>query len=89
MAHAIHPNYPQFHQTEHAPELQKGVVLKVSAGQKYTTDSSSTAIIRLICNEAQVPLQEFIVRNDSPSGSTIGPMISTNTGIMTIDVGAP
>lgn len=32
MAHAINPNYPQHHQTEHSPELQKGIVLKISAG---------------------------------------------------------
>jgi aspartyl aminopeptidase len=36
-----------------------------------------------------VPIQEFIVRNDSLCGSTIGPLIASQAGIKTIDVGAP
>ena len=38
---------------------------------------------------ADVPVQEFIVRNDCPCGSTIGPVISANTGIRAVDVGMP
>ena len=36
-----------------------------------------------------VPLQEFMVRQDSPCGSTIGPMMAAKAGIRTIDIGAP
>lgn len=36
-----------------------------------------------------MPLQEFIVRNDSLCGSTIGPIIAAKAGIKTIDIGAP
>ena len=32
-------------------------------------------------------LQEFVVRNDCPCGSTIGPIISANTGMRAVDVG--
>lgn len=31
MAHAIHPNYPEKHQPQHLPEIQKGIVLKTNA----------------------------------------------------------
>ena len=31
--------------------------------------------------------QEFVVRNDCPCGSTIGPIISTATGMRCVDVG--
>ncbi len=34
-------------------------------------------------------VQEFVVRNDSPCGTTIGPILSANCGIRTIDIGCP
>ena len=34
-------------------------------------------------------MQEFVVRSDLGCGSTIGPILSTRTGIRTVDVGAP
>ena len=34
-------------------------------------------------------IQEFLVRNDSPCGSTIGPILSSHCGIRTIDIGCP
>ena len=37
--------------------------------------------MREIARECGVPIQEFAVRNDCPCGSTIGPIISANTGM--------
>ena len=32
-------------------------------------------------------MQEFAVKNDSPCGSTIGPIVSASTGIKAVDIG--
>ncbi|KAJ3136568.1 hypothetical protein HK101_003988, partial [Irineochytrium annulatum] len=55
----------------------------------YATTTVTTAILREIASRRNVPLQEFVVRNDSPCGSTIGPTLSAQMGIRTIDVGNP
>lgn len=34
-------------------------------------------------------MQDFIVKNDSPCGSTIGPMMAAKAGLKTADIGAP
>lgn len=36
-----------------------------------------------------MPLQLFVVRNDSSCGSTIGPMLSAKMGVRTLDLGNP
>ena len=35
------------------------------------------------------PPKKFVVRNDCPCGSTIGPIISSLTGMQAVDVGTP
>ena len=42
-----------------------------------------------ITNFMQLLTKEFTVRNDCPCGSTIGPIISENTGIRAVDLGMP
>jgi hypothetical protein len=36
----------------------------------------------------RINYQDFIVRNDSPCGSTIGPITSAITGLKSVDIGA-
>jgi aspartyl aminopeptidase len=89
MAHAVHPNYSEKHEENHRPKMNQGVVVKQNANQRYATTSITTHILRQCAKEAGVSLQEFVVRNDSPCGSTIGPMLSAKLGLRTIDVGNP
>jgi len=88
-AHAVHPNYPDAFEKDHKVQLNKGPVIKLNANQKYVTDPGNTAEFKRICNNADLPSQVYINRADKPSGSTIGPITSTRTGIRTMDIGPP
>ncbi|KAI3386957.1 hypothetical protein SNEBB_004142 [Seison nebaliae] len=88
-AHAIHPNYSSKHEQNHQPNLSGGIVLKQNANMRYATSGITGQLMRNISRLSQVPIQEFIVRNDSGCGSTIGPLISSTLGIPTADVGMP
>lgn len=88
-AHAIHPAYPDRHDANHIPKLNHGPVLKVNASQRYASDSESSALLRYIGKQADIPIQTFVMRSDMSCGSTIGPAISSATGIKTVDAGAP
>ena len=48
----------------------------------------TSALAREVCKLGAVPVQDFLVRNDSPCGSTIGPMLSATLGVRSIDIGA-
>ena len=67
--------------------MNKGVVIKMNYNQRYASDLVSTSIFKILAKKENVPLQEIIVRNDSPCGSTIGPIMASGTGIKSIDVG--
>ncbi|SIO40409.1 M18 family aminopeptidase [Fibrobacter sp. UWB11] len=89
MAHAEHPNHTEKYEPNHAPLLGKGIVLKTNAQKRYASDLMSSAQLRLLCEKAGIPLQVFITRNDMPCGSTVGPTVSANLGIPTVDIGEP
>lgn len=89
MAHAVHPNYADKHDKQHAPRLGKGPVIKVNANQSYATDGPSAAAFELACRETGTTPQRFVSRNDMPCGSTIGPISAAAMGIRTVDVGNP
>jgi aspartyl aminopeptidase len=88
-AHGIHPNYADKHDAEHGPLLNKGPVIKSNANQAYATNSETSALFRQLCEQADVPVQDFVVRTDMACGSTIGPITSSAIGIKTVDVGVP
>merc|ERR1712226_95595 len=87
--HAIHPNYPEKHEDNHRPALHKGPLLKINANQRYSTTAITGGVIRDIAKQCNVPLRDYVVRNDSHCGTTIGPIQAQRLGIRTVDVGGP
>ncbi|KAJ4391345.1 hypothetical protein N0V93_004962 [Gnomoniopsis smithogilvyi] len=89
MAHSVNPNYQAKYESDHRPEMNKGTVIKINANQRYATNSPGIVLLQEVAKKAGVPLQLFVVRNDSSCGSTIGPMLSAKMGVRTLDLGNP
>lgn len=88
-AHAVHPNHPEYTDPTNQVFMNKGIVVKYNANQKYTTDAVSGAIFRSICKKAEVPTQTFFNRSDMLGGSTLGNISNSHVSLNTIDIGLP
>lgn len=88
-AHALHPNHPEYADSNNAPVLNNGVVLKFNANLRYTTDGLSAAVFRKICERAGVPVQTYYNRADLPGGSTLGCVSLAHVSVPTADIGLP
>ena len=86
-AHAVHPNHPEYRDPSNSVYMNKGIVLKYSASQSYTTDAISAAIMKLICEQADVPVQVFANRADLRGGSTLGHISTAQVSVPTVDIG--
>ena len=88
-AHALHPNYTDKTDPTNHPVLNKGIVIKFNANQKYCTDAVSAAIFKELCTKAVVPYQTFVNRSDIAGGSTLGNISNTQVPMNTVDIGLP
>jgi len=86
-AHAVHPNHPEHTDDNNCTYMNKGVVVKSHAGQKYTSDGMSIAVIRELAKRADVPLQYFANRSDKVGGSTLGNLAMSQVSMNCVDVG--
>lgn len=88
-AHAVHPNHPEKTDSVNCTYMNKGVVIKESANQKYTTDAFSRSVFMEICALANKPYQSFANRSDEAGGSTLGNLSNTQVSVHAVDIGLP
>jgi aspartyl aminopeptidase len=88
-AHAAHPNYLDKHEESHRPVIHSGPAIKYNANVRYATNGYTGAVVKALAKRSATPVQSFCVKNDSPCGSTIGPILSTLSGIAAVDIGIP
>lgn len=86
-AHAVHPNRGDVADPVNRPVMNRGIVIKHNANQKYTTDAVSCALFQAVCKEADVPCQHFTNRSDMAGGSTLGNLSNTQVSVNAVDIG--
>lgn len=84
-SHAVHPNAPAKSDPLHKVKMGQGIVIKHH--MNYTTDSVSAAILRQICDQAELPYQDYANRSDAPTGSTLGKSSIRHVSIDSVDIG--
>lgn len=88
-AHAIHPNHPEKTDSTNYVEMNKGVVIKYQAAQRYTTEGIGSSIFQSICERSNTPVQSYTNRSDIRGGSTLGAILTTTVSVSAVDIGLP
>lgn len=57
MAHGVHPNFADKHEEHHRPELQKGLVIKHNANQRYATSGITSLLFKEVGKIHNLPTQ--------------------------------
>ncbi|RDA90730.1 hypothetical protein CP533_4036 [Ophiocordyceps camponoti-saundersi (nom. inval.)] len=89
VTHAGNPNFLGHYLDKHVPRLNVGPVIKTNSNGSNTTDAVSDALLRRVASLCGSTLQRFQIRNDSRSGGTIGPALSSAMGVRSADAGIP
>ncbi|KAI1871849.1 hypothetical protein JX265_005835 [Neoarthrinium moseri] len=89
VTHAVNPNFVSKYLDDHAPRLNVGIVICADSNGHMTTDAVSTAILTRVCELSDCTPQVFMIRNDSRSGGTVGPSLSSMMGVRSADAGMP
>lgn len=87
--HAIHPNHPEMSDDKNLCLLNKGVLLKFNSNMAYTSDAFTSAFVKTLCKDNDIPYQVFFNRSDVRGGSTLGNISISQESILTADIGMP
>ncbi|MCR5468273.1 MAG: M18 family aminopeptidase [Lachnospiraceae bacterium] len=86
-AHAVHPHHMDKADPTNRPHMNKGIVIKYNANQKYTTDAVSSAVFKEILTRAGVPYQIYVNNSDIAGGSTLGNLSNAHVSLNAVDIG--
>lgn len=89
VAHGYHPSYKDKYDVDNAPKLGRGIGIKYDANQRYATNAITSAEMIQLCIKHKIPYQTFASHSNISSGTTIGPLASSQAGIPTVDIGIP
>lgn len=89
VAQGYHPNYTGKFDPTNIAQLNKGIAFKIDTLQRYAFDTGAIGMIQQLCDENNIRYQKLANRSDATSGSTMGPIISTQLPIRTVDMGVP
>lgn len=87
--HMFNPNFASVYMKNHSPKPNVGVTLSLDPNVHMSTDVVGTAFIEELARLNDDKIQYFQIKNNSRSGGTIGPSISSQTGARAIDLGIP
>lgn len=87
VTHALNPNFKSAYLEGHFPLPNVGLTIKKDANGHVMTDLIGVVLMEAIAARHGLTLQQFHIRNDMPSGGTIGPMLAVDTGARVVDVG--
>ncbi|AET41219.1 metalloaminopeptidase APE1 Ecym_7393 [Eremothecium cymbalariae DBVPG len=89
VTHLFNPNFPEVYLEHHSPLPNVGPTIHLDPNGHMATGPVGTCILEELAAINDDKLQYFQCKNNSRSGSTIGPSIAAQTGARTIDIGIP
>ncbi|CDU17724.1 M18 aspartyl aminopeptidase, putative [Plasmodium yoelii] len=95
MAHCGHPNYPETIQQNHHLRFHEGIAIKYNTNKNYVTSPYYACLLKRTFelyqnqNNQKIKYQNFMIKNDTPCGSTVGSMVAANLSMPGMDIGIP
>lgn len=87
VTHMLNPNFNSVYLENHKPKPNVGITLSLDSNSHMATDVVGTALVEELGRLNGDKIQYFQIKNNSRSGGTIGPSLSSQTGARTIDMG--
>lgn len=86
-SYAVHPHRDDKNDPTNLCKMNSGLTVKISASRNYSTDTETAAIFKQLCEQADVPVQDYVNHADVRGGKTIGSIVESLIGVKGVDVG--